>query len=199
MSQQIKINDIEILNIENSNVNTFIPIATSNIVFGNFDSNFILDSFTLSDNFSNISNKISVTSFSYSNLADNVSSGILQYVPSDNKLTGEWKIVDNDITSKKDFVYELSLDSSAFYLDIDTIFNNTSNGFQGFVGMSLKGTNKYCFATVFKNILNDEEPIKTNIIHSSASNWVLTDSNENNKLKITVDYGSVTTLYVNIR
>jgi hypothetical protein len=199
MSQQIKINDIEILNIENSNVNTFIPIATSNIVFGNFDSNFILDSFTLSDNFSNISNKISVTSFSYSNLADNVSSGILQYVPSDNKLTGEWKIVDNDITSKKDFVYELSLDSSAFYLDIDTIFNNTSNGFQGFVCMSLKGTEKYCFATVFKNILNDEEQIQTNIIHSSASSWVLTDSDDNNKLKIAVDYGSVTTLYVNIR
>ena len=50
--------------------------------------------------------------------------------------------------------------------------------------MSLKGTNKYCFATVFKNILNDEEPIKTNIIHSSASNWVLTDSDENNKLRL---------------
>jgi hypothetical protein len=199
MSQQIKINDIEILNIENSNVNTFIPIATSNIVFGNFDSNFILDSFTLSDNFSNISNKISVTSFSYSNLADNVSSGILQYVPSDNNLTGEWKIVDNDITSKKDFVYELSFESDAFYLDIDTIFNNTSNGFQGFVCMSLKGTEKYCFATVFKNILNDEEQIQTNIIHSSASSWVLTDSDDNNKLKIAVDYGSVTTLYVNIR
>ena len=198
MSQQIKINDIEILNIENSNVNTFIPIATSNIVFGNFDSNFILDSFTLSDNFSNISNKISVTSFSYSNLADNVSSGILQYVPSDNNSTGEWKIVDDDITSKKDFVYELSFESDAFYLDIDTIFN-TSNGFQGFVCMSLKGTEKYCFATVFKNILNDAEPIQTRIINSSASSWVLTDSDDNNKLKIIVDNGSFTTLYVNIR
>ena len=71
--------------------------------------------------------------------------------------------------------------------------------FRGFVCMSLKGKTQYCFATVYKNILNDAEPIKTNILHPSASNWVLADSDANNKLKITVDNGPVTILYVNKR
>jgi len=220
MNQQIKINNIDRLNITNSNIVAYSPIVTSNItVYGTFDSNIILNSFS-TENFSNISGKISIKSFSYSNLADGGPyAGILQYVPlsvedpSNPSLIdkGEWRVVEDDVTTKTDFFQELTAEAGAtatsatFLLSIDNIFKNSSNGFIGYVCMSLKdsvnveNSMKFCFATVFKNFIGGSDPIQPTIIASNNNTeWVF--SEEDGKLRIVVTTAAiVTNLYVNIR
>lgn len=217
MNQKIKINNIERLIINNSNIETTIGLETSNIVLRNgggspfilTDDNEILSKFDTT-NFSNISNKISIKSFSYSNLADRPlengikESGILKYVPGDrnDKLTrntGEWKIVSDDVPSKSEFTYELTADSTTetiatYSLDLSNTFYTKNNIFNANVYMSIKdtiasNTQKYCFATVYKNgiVTNNNNNIVTSIIWSNSNTeWTLTESDDNKKLKITV-------------
>lgn len=215
MNQKIKINNIERLIINNSNIETTIGLETSNIVLRNgggspfilTDDTEILSKFDTT-NFSNISNKISIKSFSYSNLADRPlengikESGILKYVPGDRndestRNTGEWKIVSDDVPSKSEFTYELTADNittntAIYLLELSNTFYTKNNIFNANVYMSIKdtiasNTQKYCFATVYKNGIGTNNIIVTSIIWSNLNTqWTLTESDDYIKLKITV-------------